>query len=801
MSLDTSYYTNPETVSVTLDISNSIDIMCPYFGTTSTVYPYVKNMIALKAVADADVLNRDLNMSFAYCAMDKNAPQSVAESFTGVLSQSDTRIFADNTNTDFNTLAFCCYANLAYKIEYTTLTGGNNTPWAFDFSHNTTTSGGATFSRVHGGSLIPVTKFSMQNFILIPCVVAYKNFTVSDIHTTSDLPSVSDRIICDLNYYFNYYDTTEQKYIYELYPVVTRFLICYECVKKNGNDFVIKNPSDLYFAPCYLDIQSVFLQEDADTPKRYTDYGSITGGYTSFTSLNYNNTVSTISNMYYCVVGGLQTVSSLDLSTQTGTTSQSYVNRMSNIFSTYFYSNNSTNYNNGVYNRVFSYFTYDNSIHREMLMKTIAYFGMFFKLSFDNTNFDFTDTNTYLGIIDNDGITHGDYSHGADNANQNNFNWVDPINDTKYNPYDKPISDSDKGDLTTHLHSGSYETTAIYYATTEQNIRALMDFINTYNPDTETLSEDFKGVNPSEYIVNALYFPFDINYIGVDVPIYISVLNSSAYGMKFNPTYGTTIYDFGSVYIERLYNDFRDFAPYTKFEINAPFANSIELDISKFYNHYINIKMCVDFTTGDCITLIFRDDLLYDTVTGCCAVQLPVSALAMGSYQDTINSLQSQAKINQAQKESNDILTVTNTGVSLAGMAVSYGSTALIANPINTLVSGTANRDVLSEQGKRIDYSLSHTAPSPVKISGGTSNSVMMLEHLPRYTITRCKMLNSEFDFESYGKTVGFATVENGKVSDFSGLTICSDMQFNTISATQAEINDIKNQFYRGVIL
>ena len=793
MALDTSYYTTPETLSITLDSSNSIDVMAPYFGPPSTTYPYSKNMMCLKAVIDSDVLNADINMSFAYCAMDNHSPTSNAIAFTGVSNNSEVRELFFSVPDDFNTLAFCCYGNASYKYDYISGQGGTNTPWAYDYTHNTYTTGGATLSRVHGGSMIPITKFAMQNFCLIPCVVAYKYFDVFNINTQSDLPPVTDRIVCDLNYYFNYYDTTLQKYAYEIYPIITNYIVVYHGVKNNGGNFVLKSPSDVVFSPCFLDTQSVLVGEE----RRFTEYGNVAGGYTTVTSLNYNNTTSTVSNQYYTVIGGIQHTSTFDLTTQSNTPSIAYVCRMSNIFNVKWYKHNTTS----TYDRAFSYFEYDNTTHKELLMRTVAYFGMFFKLSFDNTDFSFTSPNTYLGIIDDNGVTHGDYSHGADNANQNNFNWTDPINDTKYNPYDKPISDNDKGDLTTHLHSGSYETTAIYYATTAQNIRSLMDYVNTYSPDETTLSEDFKGVNPSEYIINALYFPFDVQYSGADNIIYISTLNSGAYGLKFSPTYGTTIYDFGSVYIERLYNDFRDFAPYTKLEINAPFANSIELDISKFYNHYINIKMCVDFTTGDCITLIFRDDLLYDTVTGNCAVQLPVSALAMGTYQDTINSLTSQSKINETQKESNDILTITNTGVSLAGMAVSYGASSLIANPVNTLVSGTANRDVLSEQGKRIDYSLSHTAPSPVKISGGTSNSMMMLEHLPRYTITRCKMLNSEFDFESYGKTVGFATVENGKVSDFSGLTVCSDMQFNSISATQAEINDIKNQFYRGVVL
>lgn len=419
----------------------------------------------------------------------------------------------------------------------------------------------------------------------------------------------------------------------------------------------------------------------------------------------------------------------------------------------------------------------------------------------------FTDENIYCGIIDENGLTHGFYTHGQGNTStlsygNDNAQNATPYVPTPFNPDipPTPTDENDKGDLNTHLNSGYYATSAKYYATTEQQITKLIDFINTYAPTDAELTADFKGVNPSDYITNVLFFPFDVMYSGAASPIYLSVLNTTAIGLKFSPSFGVTVADFGGISIDRYFNDFRDFAPYTKLSINIPFANTVDLDIGEYYGHTLNIKAVIDFTTGDILTLIMRDGLVVKTVSGNCAIQLPLSALAMSTYQQTLNTLQSNANINDIQANTNDIMTISNTGVSMIGAAMSTGATTLISNPLNTVVGGTAQRDILAEQAGQINYAIKHTTPSPMTISGGTPCNMAMLEYLPRYTITRCKTLNN-IDYNTYSYTVGYATAQQGRVSDFTGFIVCSDVEFDTISATAAEQEIIKNMLKSGVVI
>lgn len=75
----------------------------------------------------------------------------------------------------------------------------------------------------------------------------------------------------------------------------------------------------------------------------------------------------------------------------------------------------------------------------ETIMKMVACFGVPFtdtdKLSF---KLDFTDNELCLPIIDANGIAHGEYTHGADNVN-NDLYEMDSVREKNYDPYGMDI--------------------------------------------------------------------------------------------------------------------------------------------------------------------------------------------------------------------------------------------------------------------------------------------------------------------------------------------------------------------------
>lgn len=805
-----------------------------------------RTWLATKYGMNYDTYKQPLDKSYGYCITDGNAPFDNVMFCTGYNSNYPNRIKTHNKGK--STVGFAGYGNASaylnnpnvqyYKISSSDTTTFNNVPLNFNPPYPFTPhiyeySNGFKYMDVCHGFISPALKYDFGYYYIVPFIhyfVLKDEYTIADVDSVTDPNNYSgmfkgaynsdlrrfhndvannvisaDKIVINLICVKLFHISWREDGTYTATDVSTGEPIS-ETTCRPIPFFHSDKTTELTFTNWYKTTEAESYTVNIDTSfvsQQFVNLGTDVHCYNGLTNVNTLGTVRTAT-----VIAGQRYVGNtpydpLNLSTAPYTlTPCAYGD--DNFTVKWFESSDipdTRKHAVSVYATLDSFGGLDN--FREYVRKSIAFFGCYFsECLYPNATKEWNTTDCFIGTIDDNGITHGNYTNGTDNDNQRQKTWGDEWSEkTPYDPNKPPPTDeNDKGDLTSHLNSGSYVTSAKYYATTEQQITRLIDFMNTYAPTDTELTADFKGVNPSDYITTILYFPFDVMYSGAASQIFLSVLNTTATGLKFNPSYGITVADFGGISIERYFNDFRDFSPYTKLSLNIPFATTVELDIGEYYGHTLNIKSAIDFTTGDILTLIMRDSLVTKTVSGNCAVQLPVSALAMGTYQQTLNTLQSNAKINEAQSMSNDVLTLTNTGVSVVGAAMSSGATALLSNPINTLVSGTTQRDVLSEQAGQIDYTLKHTTPTPISLSGGTPCNMAMLEYLPRYTITRCKSLNM-INYDVFGKTVGYATVEQGRISDFSGYIVCSDIEFDGISATESEQNLIKNILKSGVVI
>ena len=833
MSVNVNFYGNESTwqnIKPDNNLTSDFKVPC-FYDTVNTTYGVgSKSWVSGKFAVTPESYNTGIDKTCCWCVTDGTAPFDKVGYVTGFNANHDRYFVTIETKNSIGLNGYTrahpnlTVQNSTYYKTSTSDTTYNNAPLSQKkytgdgyITPNTFTATNA-YTRVANSRIIPYLKFNFQDIFYTPIIHYYvlkSAYTVNDFRHAS-INDISQMIDFDLYSDLYTLKTNLENNIYPLDKVIIISIYCAtQNIKWNGTG--IDSQTSGTTSTNTATITNLTIANDSlkfDFNEWYTAQNPETM-HADFDMTLINNKVktgTTTANVFNERSNTSQsvTISGLVLKCLCG---------MPDITGTVFYTAPENCYQidtiyldldnfefvgrSDTHQTITAFMTVSNvSTFVEYVRKTFAYLGGYFSdCYYPNWTTTHTEISCYLGIIDDNGISHGEYSHGIENVLQKNYGWNDDV--FEKTPYDPnrplPTDENDKGDLTTHLNSGYYETSAIYYATTETQIRKFIDFMNTYSPTDADLTADFKGVNPADYITNCLYFPFDVMYSGAKSPIFLSVLNTGATGLKFSSTYGITYYDYGSIFIERYFNDFRDYSPYTKLSVDIPFSNTVDLDISEFYNHYLSVKMCVDFTTGDTISLIFRDDLVVQTVSGNCAVQLPISALSMATYQDTINSLQSNAKIIEEQKTANTASTLINTGVGIAAGVVTEGLSTTMLNPATTVIGGAAQRDILIEQGKRNEYSLSHTVPSAVKISGGSPNGMLMLEYIPRYTITRCKSLNN-INFDVFGKTTGYATVQQGIVSDFSGLIVCSDVEFNTISATSIEQDMIKNILKSGVI-
>lgn len=72
----------------------------------------------------------------------------------------------------------------------------------------------------------------------------------------------------------------------------------------------------------------------------------------------------------------------------------------------------------------------------EYVRRQIAYLGCVFSCNglIEEMDYRFIDDESYMGVIDGDGKTHGDYTRGLENTKNPQYDWTDPINDTPFKP-------------------------------------------------------------------------------------------------------------------------------------------------------------------------------------------------------------------------------------------------------------------------------------------------------------------------------------------------------------------------------
>lgn len=432
----------------------------------------------------------------------------------------------------------------------------------------------------------------------------------------------------------------------------------------------------------------------------------------------------------------------------------------------------------------------------EFCRKQCAFLGGFFSeifSSYDENSIDKVPDDSeylYLGTIEENGITRGNYTKGAGNLTNPSYN--DDVISNIEKVFPEKITENDSGDLTSNTALFNFSGGVSFYELNMNEFNSFFDFINVgYRPaDNNIFITDFKGKNPIDYITNVLIYPFDIPNSILPIDFVKTPLSIGGISVVKPPTTeNVTAYPvtnqqfkmtFGALEIKRKFNDFRDYEPFTRAEIQLPFIGSYEIDLKKFYGTTLKVEYIVDVATGACTACIFRNDLLIDTRDGECGYTIALSGIAQGDYQNTIQRNTFNKKMS---------------AYSLAGSAVN-----ITANTATGNLSGTAN-SVLGGLGNienflQRDYELKHTAPKPNIISTADSLNSFYMDMRARLIFYHARDL--QFNKNAYASTIGFACAKSGKIGDFTGYTVCSAVKLDNINCTATEKAILNNILTSG---
>lgn len=472
---------------------------------------------------------------------------------------------------------------------------------------------------------------------------------------------------------------------------------------------------------------------------------------------------------------------------------------------------------NGYYNQIYSECVPDNYLDFEKwCLKQTAYLGMFFTTSRDSLQDYYTDAfwdlpTTYLGIIDENGVTHGQYTNGKENRKQDQFNWDSLKNQSPYD-YTK-VPDTNTYNTTTKLNPNPFNTgfgkfTKSYIMQGTEVFLVSQFLYNTIasnidNEDTNYLYRRFLTSNPIDCITSLTVFPFDLakilevstleQIILGNQPVTYTLSNGTVYNVTgFPVTQATAIIDCGTCTYYRYFKDFRDYEPFSNAEISIPYCGSIPISPSEYMGHTISVKMIVDFSTGGCLALVYRDEMVMDSITGTIGAQVSVSGIAQADYQNAIY----QANTNLKRAQLGTISQFATAAIGGAA-AISSGNIAGAFGSITSGILGMSSNSINLEQAQ---YELTHVQTPYKTLGTSTPITSMCNEQAVRLIIKRPKMLSTYNPFE-YGHTVGFACLITTTLSNITGYTKISNIDMSGIAATSTEKQMILDLLQSGIIL
>lgn len=458
----------------------------------------------------------------------------------------------------------------------------------------------------------------------------------------------------------------------------------------------------------------------------------------------------------------------------------------------------------------------------EMIRTAVAAYGLFWIE--DNTDIDlnnvsdsdFFSDKMYVGLIDDDGLTRGRYSHGLQNLFSNNFNWTD-VRQSTYDPYiPHPLTPENDYSYSTQSHSiGDLATLTKRYIIDAANVEQLGtelwnisgdiaqdDPSDPYKNYDAMVLDTFLTNDPIDCIISLRRFPMSIPHAAENLEhVLLGKVSTDVEGYPMNRA--AYEYSFERIRIyPKFAGSFLDYEPYTQFELFIPFCGTVKLSPADILGRELWCKLIVDFCTGTCIGYVYSDDLLIESVNGTLAIDIPVTGTETTSLKASLeNAIASydHSKI-QARQTTLSIATIGG----------------LFSTVINPAKTGAAIDEANYNSAKN-RYALEHQI-APVHTIGSASPlglwAVDLDCRLIIYYPTGKVIASTEppdldlSELNAFAEVQGLATIETGRIGDYSGFMQGTDALLTSITtntqgyaATDMELQLIQNLINTGIIV
>lgn len=219
--------------------------------------------------------------------------------------------------------------------------------------------------------------------------------------------------------------------------------------------------------------------------------------------------------------------------------------------------------------------------------------------------------------------------------------------------------------------------------------------------------------------------------------------------------------DCGSKTLSEFWGSALDYAPYTKCSIYLPFIGIKPLDIDDVMKAAVHVKYNIDILTGDCVANIKCGQSVLYKYTGNMKQDIPVSG-----------------------RQSNLPLKAFQAAISMAGIAATGGASA---------AGGALHTGAILSGASTVAGTKTVTTRS-----GSMAGSIGLLDDFVPYIIIHRPIQSLANKFSGFK---GYPSNISSQLGNLSGYTEVEYINLGNISATDAELSEIKNLLESGVLI
>ena len=320
------------------------------------------------------------------------------------------------------------------------------------------------------------------------------------------------------------------------------------------------------------------------------------------------------------------------------------------------------------------------------------------------------------------------------------------------------------------------------------------------------------GDNQANAIIGCMYFPFDASMVcsleSSSGSIWVGGWESqNATGKKVN--YNDKVINVGEFFLPDMFQDFRDYEPYTNLYVQLPYCGTYQLSIQKYINKTVKITYAVDIFTGTCTALIYADNILLDSMDGQIGSQRPVTGRTAANILGAITKGSASVVAGTAAGVKGSMAlagageAVANGGAGIAALGIGAGTqTAFAANAlaVGAGAVGVAGAGVAAVAGVDMMYKAKNAyADPPMSTRGQYSGNLGMFGNQKVHFIVA---IRHNYRPENELDLIGFPSGRGGPIGSFSGFlkSTCVYLADGFIGSVQ-ERNEILEMIAKGIYI